>query len=401
VALEQVWVQPSRRVQLLEFHSPGAVAPAVNPDKDALALLRAVAVLALEGPGAAGANCCERIRAVVPLHARRLLERLSGIKDPYERLADVQADLAATRDRPTEVTPVLRALHLATSFCFLAVGLFAMLAWGRAATVGMILALDHMVVRAQVLRHVLDHDDLREAFFAELPPGHTLRTHTEDYPDLLEGRVTQARHEARDRIDGLGVVGSAYLVIPAVRARGSRGDADEPLRMERRPGKPFTLVVTRLDLPDDMPLVLGSYHLERTAAWAAEGTDTDFERSAWAVYGSVLLMVSFFPALWVVWAFIFRGGLGLRVAGLALVRSSGKDALRVQCAWRAFVVWAPLLVPLLVIVWLDAHDPGMAWLCVVLQGLCALVLVGYAALALRFRRRCLHDWLAGTYLVPR
>jgi hypothetical protein len=120
------------------------------------------------------------------------------------------------------------------------------------------------------------------------------------------------------------------------------------------------------------------------------------------MYGSVLLMLSFFPALWVVWAFTFRGGLGLRVAGLALVRSSGRDALRVQCAWRALVVWAPVLVPLLLIVWLDVRHPGMAWLCVLLQGFCGLVLmVAYPALALRFRRQCLHDWLAGTYLVPR
>jgi hypothetical protein len=396
----QVWVRPSGRVQLLDPVSAKSE-PVADPEKAGLSLLRGVAVLALEGHAVAEEKPRGPIRALVPLHARRLLEHLIGCRDPYQRVADMRADLAATHTRPTEATPALRALHLATSFCFLAVGLFAVLAWSRAGALGRVLTLDQMIVRGQVLRHVLDHDDLREALFSELPPEHNLRLHAGAYPYLLERRQALDRHEARERIDGLGPVGSVYLIVPALRARGSPDAADERLRIERRPGQPFTLVVTRPDLPDESPLVLHTEQLERAAVWADEGTNAGPERTVWAALGGGLLLLSFFPALWVVWAFIFRGGLGLRVAGLALVRSSGKDALRVQCAWRAFLVWAPVMAPLLLIPWIDACSPSLAWLCTLLQGVGALVLVGYAALAVRFPQRGPHDRLAGTYLVPR
>jgi len=107
------------------------------------------------------------------------------------------------------------------------------------------------------------------------------------------------------------------------------------------------------------------------------------------------------PLLLVATAVIFRGGLSLRLAGLALVRSGGRDALRVQCAWRVVVVWLPVVVLLLPIVWIDLHRVDLVWLCPILQGLALLPLAAQAALALRFPRRSLPDWLAGTSVVPR
>src|SRR5262249_12039295 len=108
-----------------------------------------------------------------------------------------------------------------------------------------------------------------------------------------------------------------------------------------------------------------------------------------------------FPALWVLWAFVFRGGLGLRLAGLALVRRSGKPALRLQCAWRAFLVWAPVVALLMLAVWIDVSYPSLSWLGCGLQGLSPRVVVAYAARALRSPARGPHDGRAGTYLVPR
>jgi hypothetical protein len=388
-------------VQLLDSFTGAGNTPAANRDAEALSLLRAVAAVALEGRAAAERKPRRPIRAIVPLHARRLLERLMGCKSPYTRPADLEAELAATRNRPAEVTPILRALHLATSFSFLAVGFVAMLAWGRMGAVGRVLLLDQELVRAQALCQVLDHDDLREGLFSELPPDHGLRVETAAYRDLLARGLARDRREARDRIQGLAPMGSAYMILPTMHLRGSGSDADEPLRIERLPEGPFGIAVTRLDLPEEDRLHLHTKQLERTAARAVDAAAIDSQEITPSALAAVLLLVFFFPALWVVWAFVFRGGLGLRVAGLALVRSDGRNALRVQCAWRALVVWAPVVAPLLVIVWLDVYHPAVAGLCVLLQALCVLLLIGYAVLALRFPRDCLHDRLAGTYLVPR
>src|SRR5581483_7097255 len=57
---------------------------------------------------------------------------------------------------------------------------------------------------------------------------------------------------------------------------------------------------------------------------------------------SLALMLFVWPLLWVAWSFLTRGGLSWRIAGLALVRPDGRPASRLQCAWRAVLVWFPL-----------------------------------------------------------
>jgi hypothetical protein len=122
---------------------------------------------------------------------------------------------------------------------------------------------------------------------------------------------------------------------------------------------------------------------------------------------SVLL----WPVLWVVWAFLTRGGWTFRLAGLTLCRADGRPATRTQCLWRAFLVWAPVTALLLfsdrLLVWYwqtwDVQHP-YAWaypLSHACWWLAAGLLVGYVALALLYPARSLHDRLAGTYLVPR
>ena len=125
---------------------------------------------------------------------------------------------------------------------------------------------------------------------------------------------------------------------------------------------------------------------------------------------TVLLL--FWPVVWVVWAFLFRGGLTYLMMGLALVRGNGRPAMRVPAPpRRTFPVWAPVAGAdprvgvagrgLLVGVaqrrraTLDAGG--------VLRGLVggACPVAVYAALAVWLPRRSLHDWLAGTHVVPR
>jgi hypothetical protein len=108
-----------------------------------------------------------------------------------------------------------------------------------------------------------------------------------------------------------------------------------------------------------------------------------------------------FPALWVVWAFIFRGGLSYWLVELVLVRANGRKALRLQCAWRALLVWAPVAGLLAASLWLDARHPEMAWLAWGLWWAAILILVADTALAIWLPRRAPHDFLAGTYLVPK
>jgi hypothetical protein len=130
-----------------------------------------------------------------------------------------------------------------------------------------------------------------------------------------------------------------------------------------------------------------------------------------SVVGTICVL--HFVLIWSIWAFLMRGGLTYRLAGIALLRSNGRKALRIQCAWRALLVWAPVTGLLLLSVWLDSvwlvawfrqvaeaytWAYWLSWLC---WGLALALLPLFVGLALRLPNRSLHDRLAGTYLVPR
>jgi hypothetical protein len=395
LSLDQVWVHPPGRVQLLDGPAAGADLP--DTDGPSLALLRQVAALALEGRAGETGRAA---RTVLPLHARAQLQRLTGERCPYARLAEARADLAATHDRRAALTPVLRALQLALASCFLLMGLAHMFGWSRTGTVVQLMTLDRDLVREAALRHALRDAEVREALLRE-PGAEALRGDPDGFCDLLERRQAEDRTELATRLRGLGVFRSLFRVLPVIRARLDHGVGDEGLRFDPAPGPPGAFRISRTDVPEEPAGV------DAPAALAGEVThfqqprpDAVARRARGALVGGAIILC-IYPVLWAVWAFAFRGGLSLRLAGLALVRAGGADAWRLQCAWRALVVWAPVALLLWLAVWADVCHPALAWLCALPQGLTLLLLAGYVALALRFPGRGPHDRLAGTYLVPR
>jgi hypothetical protein len=396
LSVEQVWLGANGRVQLLDWAPAGLCDPTAtdsraDDDDPDLVLLRQAVELALGGAA----------QPIVPLYARRMLARLAGGPNRYRRLNELRADLAATRARPAEVTPALRALHLAIAFCFVGLAASLMLGWSRNGAMAQALALDRAMVEAQAFRQVLDNDELAGPLLADLPPDDPLGSAPQEQGHLLDVRRSRDREELDTLLGSLGWLGYLAEAVPQLRHRRAIGDADEPLRIERWPGEPYAVEVIRLQVPDEKPLVLEAKDLRHTAARARGDVPDEVPEKLWPIVGMAVWALAVGPLLFVVVAAATRGGLSLRLAGLALVRSGGRDALRIQCAWRTLVVWLPVVAALLPIVWIDLRRPDLLWLCPVLQGLAVLVLAVPAALALRFPRRSLPDWLAGTYVVPR
>jgi hypothetical protein len=276
----QVWVEPSGRVQLLGTPLTGAgpeVAGAIaeEPGADAgdperaLGFLRDVAALALEGKPRSPGSRPTPVRAPVPVHAATILDRLLGARAPFESVGALQKELEATRDRPTEVTRLRRALHLALTALLLHVPLMGLTA---------------------------------------LP-----------------------------LVGFLGLLDLAQTTHP-----GTRADGDI------------------------------------------------------AVY----LFTGFNVAVWVVWAFLTRGGYAYWRGGIVLRRANGRKASRVQCALRALLVWAPVAGLLCLAGSVARVQPGLPWLYFGLWGTAVALLVAYVPLALWSPSRGLHDRLVGTYLVP-
>jgi len=107
------------------------------------------------------------------------------------------------------------------------------------------------------------------------------------------------------------------------------------------------------------------------------------------------------PLAWVVWATLTRGGALLSLAGLAVVRRDSRPAERWRCAWRALVLWGPFAGILSAAFAAMRHNPPheiMAWS---LWGLAHVVILCSLVLSLIFPSRSIHDWLAGTWIVPK
>jgi hypothetical protein len=125
-----------------------------------------------------------------------------------------------------------------------------------------------------------------------------------------------------------------------------------------------------------------------------------------------LLWFAFWPTTWVAWAGLTRGGLVRRLLGIALVDQNGHPAARWRCAWRALMIWFPVMLllcgslffDLLRIAYGAEWDDGfltfLAWSAWGVWCLALILLPLYTYRGVSGPRRGLHDRLAGIYPVP-
>jgi hypothetical protein len=265
LAADQVGIQPTGKVLLLDMRvAQGPIPPnSAGNQKEAraFALLHNFAALVLEGkPRTAGDNS-PAIRAPLPEHASKLLQRLQDANHPFADLGQLQAALRANGDRPTEVSRFDRFQRLAASSVIHAIllGLAAFAVW--------------------------------------------------------------------------------------------------------------------LSLGDDM--------VEEPVFWAG------------------------FTALAVAWALATRGGCSLPLSKTALVDAAGRNASRWRCAWRAIVLWAPLVVlsGLAYAMTKVGPPPSLGWVAHWLDWVTPATLLALGALYIGSvfwtPARVFHDRLAGTFVVPR
>jgi hypothetical protein len=345
------------------------------------------------------------IRSPLPGHADRLLARLLGIGRPYATLDELRTDLVATRDRPVRVTSKLRLAHLAALATLLLVpGLLQVFVLGRSFNGLAISVLQDEVAASAKALHVLDSGKLRdiiEPFARSTLPGdgadqRQARAAMADvlvrlYSDPVLRRqladvLLQQRHDLEERLKAVNSLERFWLGDDLNRAK----ELLEPGRTIDLEGFKFPQFLEAAQDAENK-----SRHPERLHDYRAFGRDGP------RLVPVLLGLILFWPVCWVVWAFLWRGGLVRRAMGLSLVLANGHAALRVQAAWRAFVVWAPLAGLVGLSVWLEAYHPDLerlSWLC---WAAAWATLVLYVAVALRSPARGLHDRLAGTYLVPR
>jgi tRNA A-37 threonylcarbamoyl transferase component Bud32 len=394
LGVEQVWVETTGRVQLLDTPpEPPATPPAdADPDRRALGLLRLAAAHLLEGraraPGDGGP-----VRAPLPGPAADALRRLMAANG-YATAAEFRAALETAREGPAEVTRGRRAVQLT----LLGLALGGGVAWMLYVSI-MITMLAYMSALVDELRCELALDTLRAAS----PRDFAVLTSTPD-PMLALAAVAQEDADRRQ---------AARLEEDC---RGFREDRADPLRScSWFTHAALSVVEENRAALKEHPVVRASFYqnaagereaIDRAEAWKPHTLSHEGMADMVPVFAGMLLA---FPVGWVVWAAATRGGLSLWLAGLRLVQADGRRAARWRCVWRALLVWAPfaglLLASLTVEGWRllegAASQDAAAWLSWGTWWLAVLLLPTYVWLALRVPHRALHDRLAGTYLVPR
>jgi hypothetical protein len=340
-----------------------------------------VATLALEGrPRATGG----RVAAPLPLHASGITDRLFDEAGGYETLAQLRADLTDDLAQSPQVSAGMRAGHLGVQAALLALGLVVM--FFLSGLLNFSLATAHVAqtrgaedVRDAVAdpahRHRLlervrampaRRADVREWMERDLAPGRVPRT-------LARLDALIARRKAEE------VALRAHLTKPerALLTRFDQAMADEPA--DNVMSLPVVENALRGSRRDELPAL------------------AELRWGTFVVFAGVLLV---WPLVWAGFALAFRGGLGLSLAGITLVRADGRRAGRWRCAARELLVWLPLTLVLLLSLWLQAAVPERVGLRTALWLVGALMLPIYVVVALRDPARPPQDRVMGTYLVP-
>jgi hypothetical protein len=402
LSVGQVWVRPGADAVLLDVALRGeGEARGGAGERPTLALAREAAVLALEGRPRAGAG---RIRAPVPEHAATLLGRLAGAGKPYRDIGELRAALAATRENPVEVTRGRRAGQVVALGMLQSVGLAVSVL--VVAVAGALLPLGflyRLAVERQGTLRQLEVGAARDFVGGVLAPpvlarpaaAYQLGADTE-LSERLRDKLDREERQLRDRIGRAGPLTRVPVdVLQEIDA--------EVKRQARQQG-------TRVSGP-------GAYAPTRftPSPWfredAARRASARLQDEIGGVWFVLTVPVYSWLSLWVASAFVFRGGLTHWRMGLSLVRADGRRAGRLRCAWRALLVWGLLTGVLVAIAqadeWYWSADIAasrMARAALLVEGLrwaALALLVAYPVLAIVYPRRGPHDWLAGTYVVPR
>jgi eukaryotic-like serine/threonine-protein kinase len=392
LSIDQVWVRSDGHVTLLDT----AVEPTESDAKESpLELIAHTASVALGVHPRMRHGEPIAVGIPLPRHADAIVGRLIGIGEPFASVRQFQEALAASRDRPPETTRMRRLAHLALQATFLSLtfccgvgpaailpAMFAVSGWAR---------IDQLERIGARLAEVADGDKKAAQDPDPARRQAALQKGEENarLAALLEDALVRARAERLERLDSLGWVNRNYAQL-----------------VEKQVADMITKQGTTMRF---VPPASEPDHFRSFARIVITQKD-DFAGELFGMAVAQTVLLALWPTLWIMWAFITRGGLTLLIVSLALARRDGRPALRVQCAWRALLIWLPVVLLAVAVVWLDVlywaagAGAGGGWILSASTALwwtaMALLLL-YVALALWRPARSLHDWLAGTYMVPR
>ena len=343
---DRVWITPNGRARLLDWGT------AEGGNASAESFLREIAARAASDP--------------LPLHARAFLGRLAG---PLESKDALVQELTAIVGEPASVSRGRRVSHLvivalpALFMSAIMVATAMIMIWSRKEP-SQVNDLSESLMRLDRLE---DKDTERKPGEQRALEIYVAST----YVDLIRDNRTWTEGWTLLRFNGRSLRQRAQAIL----ARHPNPDPAE-VTAAAKIVEPFL-------------------QAEREKARRSASTRGLLSIAAFFAAGGTVFMA----VIGLLSALFFRGGLLLRLLGIAVASKDG-PATRPRAFWRALVAWSPAVLSGVA---LAMGSPGpasrTAWLLIELVSL-GLLVVG-VAYAIRHPSRGLQDHLAGTWLVPR
>jgi len=364
LSLDRVWITADGRAKLLDFPAPGvewAGESIVEPS----VFLNQIAVSALQGSVISPDEARTRAaRVPLPIPARGVLQTLRDAQN----LSFLVGQLQTLTHQTAEIS-LRRRLGLIAGCVLPGVVLAGMM---------LIIALLKFDTSPNLvaLREALD---ARSAMAkGEFPSGVDPRTGLESAEIYIAGRYGEL---IRDPKIWAGPF-AKDIVSETAQAEARRIVAAHPNPDPAEMGRARAALAPALDFGGDLDG--GDYK-----ASAMTGP-----KLALFTGGGVLIWAAFFS---VVCAPIFRGGLLMRVLGIAVVRADGTDASRLRMLWRACVAWSWMPLGIIGGFLFTPFEIGN-----VTTAMIVVLMIVVAVLWSAMRPdRSLQDKIAGTWLVPR
>jgi hypothetical protein len=361
LALDRLWLKTNGHLVLLDFRAPG-LAP--QPESGPVALLAAVANRALSGDTSRAAGPLPRI----PLSARLLVDRWSttprSIDEEYAALAEavVVPDRVA---RSRRAVPIV--LAAAPPLFFALIGALVLPVLGR------ILTPDNGALMSWL-------DALREPAAGSRFVDPALRATGEIY---VAGRFAERLRD--DRFWGPLASGNEQL-------KAERAFADA--LVERHPSVSA----------DELQMASAALGPEIEDIERRAGRGADFSRVRSIVIGTLAaLAVGWVAIAALVSSAAVPGGIVTRLIGHAVVGAEGREIGRMRSTVRGVVAWSPAIVWMAILalspriqvfVPVPAHP-------ILIGTIVAGVTIAGAIWTILRPERGPHDWIAGTWVVPR
>ncbi len=365
LGIDQLWVEASGRIHLLEFPIPtGAELPvsATTP----IGLIRQVATLVLEGKPRENGG---RILAPLPSHASRTTDKLFDADAPFEDVCEVQKELADSHANQPKVTTSMRVVHVGYVGLLSGIGVVLLLA--------LIVGYPFLIALREVglansyktMLTGLGSAEVVQKWSAASP-----YLAQELSPERLANLKVQL-HTSHEHFRDSGIHRTKTLTAPErwLLQSSTNDDPETP------------------DDPRDMPI----RHVVDITRLSSQPIVSDSPSGRRSIVTLSVIVLGF-----IAFAFALRGGLSYQLSGISLVTRDGRPAGRLRCALRESLIWLPFLFALGVLLAIQLFRPDWFFGRILFSGIAVGIPIASAVLGARFPERGPHDRLAKTYPVP-